>query len=157
MVWWNEVSITPTLGRPGKCSCAAKIPLILAGLCSGASGMQALSSSMTAWSIKTDSLYFSPPCAMRWPMALIWSCRPCFSSSFSNMPTAPAWSLRLVKAVWHFLPSLLNVMIASGVPKRSPRQLRRTLPFLRSITAPLSEELPQFRTRMSWLDMVFLL
>lgn len=55
MVWWNEVSITPTLGRLGKCSCAARMPLMLAGLCSGANGMQAFSSSRTSWSMRTDS------------------------------------------------------------------------------------------------------
>ncbi len=63
----------PPAARPAAPSCAASMPVMLAGLCSGARGMHSRRASITSAVISTEPEYFSPACTTRWPTALISS------------------------------------------------------------------------------------
>ncbi len=97
MVWWKAVSKTPTMGTPGRTACAALMPSMLAGLCSGASGTHSSSAATTSASMIADHAYFSPACTTRCPTAAI-SCKlrttPCSGSLTASVTSAIArtWS-----------------------------------------------------------------
>ncbi len=67
MVWWNAVSNTATCGRSGRAARTASMPARLAGLCSGASGLNERIAAITSSSTSTDAVNRSPPCTTRWP------------------------------------------------------------------------------------------
>ena len=72
MVWWNAVSNTATIGTSSPITARqALMPVMLAGLCSGANGVHSSSAVMTASSILTEQANFSPPWTTRWPTASI--------------------------------------------------------------------------------------
>ena len=57
IVWWNAVSKHPTWIAFGIASIKASTPVILAGLWSGANGINSLISFITSLSITTDEEY----------------------------------------------------------------------------------------------------
>jgi len=78
------------------------------------------------------------------------------SSSAIKASTAPVWFGFSAKLTVCFSPFTLKMIRASGKLSFSARQLSKTSPLVLSNTAPLTEELPQFNTRISLSDMMSL-
>lgn len=60
---------TATMGTFGMTAMQPRMPMRLAGLCSGPSGTHSSMASSTLSSMRTGSEYFSPPWSTRWPTA----------------------------------------------------------------------------------------
>ena len=72
MVWWKAVSNTATWGTSLPMTAVqALMPVMLAGLCSGAKGVQSSRAFMTSSVMRTEQANFSPPWTTRWPTASI--------------------------------------------------------------------------------------
>lgn len=95
IVVWKAVSKTATCGRSGRRARAVRMPVMFAGLCSGATGTRRSISFSTSSSITTGSVNRSPPCTTRWPIAA--SCgesrpSPSAASSCAAAFSAASWS-----------------------------------------------------------------
>jgi len=136
MVEWKAVSNTPTWGMSSPSSSwTARMPLRLAGLCSGARSMHSSMPAITPGSMRTESLNFSPPWTSRWPTPWM-SANERTESIFDSEDTiqrrirsiAARWSRNgasVLRAGW---PSASKVMIA-WLPMRSisPRARQRSV------------------------------
>ncbi len=65
MVWWKAVSNTATIGTSPMTALQALMPVMLAGLCSGAKGMHSSIAFMTSSLMSTEEANFSPPWTTR--------------------------------------------------------------------------------------------
>ena len=91
MVWWNAVSNTATIGTPGMSAWHALMPMMLAGLCSGARGLHSSIAFMTSSLMSTDLANFSPPWTTRWPTASISFIEPTTPFLGSTSAFSTAW------------------------------------------------------------------
>ncbi len=65
IVVWKAVSKTATCGRSGRSARAVRMPVMFAGLCSGATGTRRSTSFSTSSVITVGALNFRPPCTTR--------------------------------------------------------------------------------------------
>ena len=159
IVWWNAVSNTTTIGVFGISAWHALIPIMFAGLWSGASLTKSSRFSNTSSLTNTDFEYFSPPWTTLCPTAEISSIdfiTPCFSSTkvFKTKSIATWWSLRSVSTTYLSLPSTFWVKIPS-IPILSTNPCANTASLAISINWYFNEELPQFITKIFILKTPF--
>ena len=131
------------------------MPIRWAGLCSGANEAASLMPWITDSSITTELVYFSPPCTIRWPIAV--SCADssgfCARIVLTIKFSASLWAAPAPKAASCLPPSIFHLIRASGRWKHSAKPERYSSPLAASMIANFSEELPQFRTSTNLLDM----
>ena len=129
----------------------ARMPRILAGLCSGANALHSSISLITFSSINTDEENFSPPCTTRWPMASISSrdfSIPCSGATKASRTVfiATEWS-GMSTDFSSFSPfTLIEKIPSSPILSHWPEAL--TSSDSESISWYFKDELPQFTTRI---------
>ena len=151
IVPWKAVSNTATIGVFGINSSQALIPIMFAGLWSGANLKHSSIYDLTSASIITDLLYFSPPCTTLCPTAEISSIEeitPFFSSTKASKTNfiASLWSAIGCFTIYLSLPSTFWVKTEPSIPILSTNPCASDSSVVISINWYLSEELPQFIT-----------
>ena len=154
MVWWKAVSNTATMGVPGMTSWQARMPIRLAGLCSGPRGMNSSMAASTSSLMMTDSENLLPPCSTRWPTAPISFMS--LTTPFSGSVRKP--SIRWQAFTWSGMGSTTSHTVLSStfmlawpstpMPMRSTRPLARVDSSSMSMSWYFREEEPAFTIKI---------
>lgn len=136
---------------------ASLIPIKWAGLCNGANCTASRIPSITLSLINTDWVNLSPPCTIRCPIATMLSFNPasCGKILLTIKSNASLCAAPAPNSALPFSPFSFHLIRASSKLNASAKPDNFSSPDWGSKMANFKEELPQFRTRINFCDIIF--